>query len=194
MKILDWKERINVKELEEVNKTLKSGGLVIFPTETVYGLGADATNDEAVKKIFLAKGRASDNPLIVHLGDKEHITKYAEISSQIEQKLIDVFMPGPFTLILKKKDNIPYNVSAGLDTVGIRIPSNDIAHAILAKSKLPIAAPSANISGKPSGTDITDIKEEFNDKVDYIIDGNVTDIGLESTVVKVIDGILCFCG
>ena len=142
MKILDWKEWINVKELEEVNKTLKSGGLVIFPTETVYGLGADATNDEAVKKIFLAKGRASDNPLIVHLDDKEHITKYAEISSQIEQKLIDVFMPGPFTLILKKKDNIAPSVTVGLDTVGIRIPSNKIANTILASSNLAIAAPS----------------------------------------------------
>ena len=189
MKIFDWKNKINVHELEEVNKCLKSGGLVIFPTETVYGLGADATNEDAVDKIFIAKGRANDNPLIVHLDNKNSIKKYAFISNNIEQKLIDAFMPGPFTLILKKKDNIPNNVSANLDTVGIRIPSNKIANTILYTSGIPIAAPSANVSGKPSGTDINDITYEFDGKVDYIIDGSNTDIGLESTVVKVIDGI-----
>ena len=189
MKILDWKEKINVHELDEVIDCLKSGGLVIFPTETVYGIGADATNSKAVDDIFIAKGRANDNPLIVHLDNKSNIEKYAYISNEIEQKLIDSFMPGPFTLILKKKDIIPSNVSAGLSTVGIRIPSNKIANTILTYSSIPIAAPSANVSGKPSGTDIDDIKDEFNNKVDYIIDGGNTDIGLESTVVKVIDGI-----
>ena len=189
MKIFDWKNKINVHELDEVDKCLKSGGLVIFPTETVYGLGADATNVNAVDSIFKAKGRANDNPLIVHLDSKNSINKYAIISNQIEQKLIDTFMPGPFTLILKKKDNIPSNVSAGLDTIGIRIPSNKIANIILYTSGLAIAAPSANTSGKPSGTDINDIINEFDGKVDYIIDGNNTDIGLESTVVKVIDGV-----
>ena len=103
MKILDWKENINNEELAEVNKCLKSGGLVIFPTETVYGLGANATNKEAVDNIFIAKGRANDNPLIVHLDCKESIEKYAIISNDIERKLIDTFMPGPFTIILKKK-------------------------------------------------------------------------------------------
>ena len=189
MKILDWKDNIKENELFEVCNSLKEGKLVIFPTETVYGIGANALDNKAVDEIFIAKGRANDNPLIVHLDNKESITKYAYISNDIEKKLIDSFMPGPFTLILKKKGNIPYNVSAGLDTVGIRIPSNNIAHTILEKSKLPIAAPSANVSGKPSGTDINDIKEEFNNKVSYIIDGNVTDIGLESTVVKIIDNI-----
>ena len=189
MKILDWKEKINDNELNEVCEALKNGELVIFPTETVYGIGANAKNSRAVDDIFIAKGRANDNPLIVHLDCKESITEYAYISNEIEEKLINTFMPGPFTLILKKKDIIPNNVSAGLDTVGIRIPSNKIANRILAESKLPIAAPSANVSGKPSGTDILDIKDEFNNKVAYIIDGNNTDIGLESTVVKVIDGI-----
>ena len=187
MKILNWKEKINVHELDEVNKCLKSGGLVIFPTETVYGLGADARNSEAVNNIFKAKGRANDNPLIVHLDSKSNISKYAEITNEIEEKLIDAFMPGPFTIILKKKDNIPSNVSAGLDTVGIRIPSNEIANTILYTSGIPIAAPSANVSGRPSGTNIDDIIQEFDGKVDYIIDGDNTDIGLESTVVKVID-------
>ena len=189
MKILNWKENINEYELDCVIDTLKSGGLVIFPTETVYGIGADATNSKAVDDIFIAKGRANDNPLIVHLDNKNNIEKYAYISNEIEQKLIDSFMPGPFTIILKKKDIIPNNVSAGLCTVGIRIPSNKIANTILTYSSIPIAAPSANVSGKPSGTDIDDIKDEFNNKVDYIIDGGNTDIGLESTVVKVIDGI-----
>lgn len=189
MKIFDWKEKINVRELDQINNCLKSGGLVIFPTETVYGIGADATNKEAVDNIFRAKGRANDNPLIVHLDCISSIHKYADVTNGMEQKLIDAFMPGPFTIILKKKDNIPTNVSAGLDTVGIRIPSNFIANTILTTSLVPIAAPSANVSGKPSGTDIHDITEEFKDKVDYIIDGNITDIGLESTVVKVIDGI-----
>ena len=189
MKILDWKDNINKDELKRVIDSLKSGGLVIFPTETVYGIGADATNSKAVDDIFIAKGRANDNPLIVHLDNKNNIEKYAYISNEIEQKLIDSFMPGPFTLILKKKDIIPSNVSAGLSTVGIRIPSNRIANTILTYSNIPIAAPSANVSGKPSGTDIDDIRDEFNNKVDYIIDGGNTDIGLESTVVKVIDGI-----
>ena len=189
MKILDWKEDINKDELDLVNKCLSNGKLVIFPTETVYGIGADARNSQAVDDIFIAKGRANDNPLIVHLGNKEDISKYAIIQNEVEEKLINAFMPGPFTIILKKKEIIPNNVSAGLDTVGIRIPSNKIANTILSTSNIPVAAPSANVSGKPSGTNINDIINEFDNKVDYIIDGGNTDIGLESTVVKVIDGV-----
>ena len=189
MKVLNWKNNINKDELTDVSNCLKNGGLVIFPTETVYGIGAVATDELAVNRIFEAKGRANDNPLIVHLSSIDEIEKYAIISNEIEEKLIDTFMPGPFTLILKKKEIIPSNVSAGLDTVGIRIPNNKIAHAILEKDNLPIAAPSANVSGKPSGTNVLDITNEFNGKVDYIIDGDNTDIGLESTVVKVIDNI-----
>ena len=189
MEILDWKTEIKQAELNKVNKALAQGKLVIFPTETVYGIGADATNAKAVDSIFTAKGRANDNPIIVHLGSKEDIEKYAHIRNNIEKKLIDAFMPGPFTIILKKRDNIPNNVSANLDTIGIRIPSNSIANTILKTSGIPVAAPSANISGKPSGTNIEDIKEEFQDKVAYIIDGGNTDIGLESTVVKVNDNI-----
>ena len=189
MELIDWKDRVNEFELKKINNCLKSGGLVIFPTETVYGIGALATNKNAVDNIFIAKGRANDNPLIVHLANKSEITKYAYISNEIEQKLIDTFMPGPFTIILKKKSIIPNNVSANLDTVGIRIPSNKITNTLLSYNNLPIAAPSANISGKPSGTNINDIIDEFKDKVDYIIDGSNTDIGLESTVVKVKDNI-----
>lgn len=191
MKLLNWKEKIITDELKEVSECLKNGGLVIFPTETVYGLGADARLDKSVDNIFKAKGRANDNPLIVHLSSVDEIEKYAYITNEIEKKLIDTFMPGPFTLILKKKNNIPNNVSANLDTVGIRVPSNKIAHAILEYNHIPVAAPSANLSGKPSGTNIKDIISEFQNKVDYIIDGSSTDIGLESTVVKVIDNVPC---
>lgn len=185
----NWEKNINTKELIEVCNKIKAGGLVIFPTETVYGIGANALDEIAVKKIFVAKGRPSDNPLIVHVSNKNQILEITENISEIEQKLIDSFMPGPFTLILKKKNIIPITVSAGLDTIGVRMPNNEIAKAIIENSGVPIAAPSANISGKPSGTNIEDIRKELENNVDFVIDGGKTKIGLESTVVKVIDNI-----
>ena len=180
---------IKEDNLSLASEELKKGNLVIFPTETVYGLGANALNYDAVNKIFDVKNRASNNPLIVHLKDKNDINKYAYISNEIEQKLIDTFMPGAFTLILQKKDIIPNNVTCNMDTVGIRVPINPIAHNLLSHLDFPIAAPSANISGKPSGTKASDIFLEFNGKVEYIIDGGESDIGLESTVVKVINDV-----
>lgn len=180
---------INQKELDLAKESLEKGNLVIFPTETVYGLGANALSLTSVDKIFKAKNRASNNPLIVHLKDKSDLSKYAIIENDIEQKLVDTFMPGPFTLILKKQNIIPDNVTCGLETVGIRIPIDDIAHSLLEKVTFPIAAPSANLSTKPSGTKVSDIYDEFNNKVDYIIDGGESVIGLESTVVKVIDNV-----
>lgn len=183
MKILTKDELLIAKE------ELDKGGLVIFPTETVYGLGANALDSKAVDKIFEAKNRASNNPLIVHLKNKNEISKYATIKNDIEQKLIDSFMPGPFTLILQKKDIIPNNVTCNLDTVGIRIPIDEIAHNLLDILDYPIAAPSANVSTRPSGTNVNDIFQEFNEKVAYIIDGGDSTIGLESTVCKVIDGV-----
>ena len=184
-KIFDFKENINDKELEEVTNALKMSKLVVFPTETVYGIGANALDKNAVDKIFVAKGRPTDNPLIVHVSDKEMIDKITFDISEIERTLIDTFMPGPITIILKKKDIIPDNVTCGLDTVGIRMPENEIARKIINKSGIPIAAPSANISGKPSGTNVSDIKDELLGKVDYIVDGGNSNVGLESTVVKV---------
>ena len=189
MELIDLTSNISQTKLQEINNYLKEGKLIIFPTETVYGLGAIATDDKAVKKIYIAKGRKSDNPLIVHLSSVSEIEKYAHIENEIERKLINTFMPGPFTIILKKKDNIPSAVSGGLDTVGIRVPSNKIAHSILSHNNLPIAAPSANISGRPSGTNIEDIYNEFKDKVSCIINGGNSQIGLESTVVRVVDNI-----
>ena len=188
-KIINFKETINQKELEEIGSTLRNGKLVIFPTETVYGIGANALDAKAVDDIFKAKGRANDNPLIVHVANFDMIHELTYEPTPIEKHLMDAFMPGPFTLILKKKKVIPDNVSAGLDTVGIRMPENDIARKIIEEANVPVAAPSANISSRPSGTKIEDIKDEFDGKVDIIVDGGETKIGIESTVVKVIDGI-----
>ena len=182
----NWREKTNTEELKVICNLIKNGELVIFPTETVYGIGANALDKDAVSKIFIAKGRPADNPLIVHIADKRDIEKYVREITPVEQKLIDTFMPGPFTLILPKKDIIPDIVSGGLDTIGIRMPSNVIARGIISFSGVPVAAPSANVSGKPSGTSIEDIRKELEGKVSAIIDGGETEIGLESTVVKVI--------
>ncbi len=189
MKIYDWKQTINKDELNNVVNALYNSNIIVFPTETVYGIGCDAFNDEAVKKIFEAKGRPSDNPLIVHVSNISMLKRCIKNISSIEEKLIDSFMPGPFTLILQKSEIIPHSVTAGLDTVAIRMPNNNIAKEIIESFGKPIAAPSANISGRPSGTRIADIKEELGDKVYALIDGGNTKIGLESTVVKVINNI-----
>ena len=149
---------INSNELDKAIKSLNKGNLVIFPTETVYGIGANAYDATAVNKIFIAKGRPQDNPLIVHVATKQQIDDITLSRTPVEQKLIDNFMPGPFTLILPKSDKIPDVVSSGLPTIGVRMPNNFIASAIIARSGVPIAAPSANISGKPSGTSVEDIR------------------------------------
>ena len=181
----NWKENINTEELKNVANLIKNGEIIVFPTETVYGIGANALDKNAVKKIFIAKGRPSDNPLIVHVANKQDIGRVALTPSAVEQKLIDAFMPGPITIILRKKAVIPDIVSAGLDTVGIRMPSNKIANKIISAAGVPIAAPSANISGKPSGTRLKDIRDELESKVSVMIDGGETEVGLESTIVKV---------
>lgn len=180
---------LNEQELDTAVEEIKKKNIVIFPTETVYGIGADCTDSNAVEKIFIAKGRPNNNPLIVHLSDIDKIKDYAIIENDIERKLIESFMPGPFTIILKKKSNISSFVTCGLDTVGIRIPSNEIAHKFLEKVGVGIAAPSANLSSKPSGTNVQDIINDFDGKIDYIIEGGESRVGLESTVVKIINGI-----
>lgn len=185
-KYINFKKEYNEEEIKLVAEEIKTGNLVIFPTETVYGIGANAFNEEACKNIFKAKGRANDNPLIVHVNNEEMIKLVAKEPNELENRLIKAFCPGPFTIILKAKNSIPNIVTAGLDTVGIRMPSNKIANKLIEYANLPIAAPSANASGKPSGTKIEDIKKEFEGKVSVIIDTGMVDIGLESTVVKVI--------
>lgn len=188
-KVFDFKDGIVENELVEAADAIRSGKLVIFPTETVYGIGANALSEEAVSNIFLAKGRASDNPLIAHISNFEMLKDLVMEVSPLEQKIIDAFWPGPLTIILPKKKIVPYKVTAGLDTVAIRMPENEIALKLIEKSKVPIAAPSANVSGRPSGTNIEDIIEELSDKVSIIIDGGPTNIGVESTVIRVVDDI-----
>ncbi len=183
------KKSTEYSKLEIAGKIIQDGGLVLFPTETVYGLGANGLDEEAVKKIYIAKGRSSDNPLILHISDVEMLSKIATDISDIEFKLMNAFWPGPFTIILNKTDIVPSVVAGGLNTVGVRMPSGEIAQRLIRYAGVPIAAPSANISGKPSGTNIEDIYPELNEKVDYIIDGGESKIGVESTVVRVVDGI-----
>lgn len=184
---LDCTKEYKKEDLKDAAKCIKDGKLVLFPTETVYGIGANGLNPKAVSDIFVAKGRKTDNPLILHVSSQKMINGIAVITSQIEQKLIDTFFPGALTLVLKKKECVPNIVTGNLDTVGVRMPSNTIAHDLIELAGTPIAAPSANISGKPSGTNIDDIFEELHNKVSYIINGGETDIGVESTVVRVID-------
>ncbi len=171
------------KELEEAGEIIRNGGLVAFPTETVYGLGASALNADAAEKIYAAKGRPSDNPLIVHICDKSQIEALAREITPAAKKLIDAFMPGPFTIILKKRENIPDAVTAGLDTVGIRFPQNSVAVKFIAAAGTPIAAPSANISGKPSPTKAEHVIHDMDGRIDAIIDGGDCAVGVESTIV-----------
>jgi L-threonylcarbamoyladenylate synthase len=175
--------------LENAGDILRSGGLVVFPTETVYGIGADALCPSAVSKIFSAKGRPSDNPLIAHISGWDMLDILVRNVGDIERRLMVAFWPGPFTIILKKTERVPYETTGGLDTVAVRMPSNRIAQQIIEYANTPIAAPSANISGRPSGTNISDIINELKDHVDMFIDAGHSDIGVESTVVRVIDGV-----
>ena len=162
---------------------INKGGLVAFPTETVYGLGADATNPFASKRIYEAKGRPSDNPLIIHIYDLEQIKDYAGEIPDIAYVLAKRFWPGPLTMILKKKDIIPSETSGGLDTVGIRMPSDEVAREFLKYTSVAVAAPSANKSGRPSPTLASHVYEDMNNKIDMIIDAGDVEIGLESTIV-----------
>ncbi len=189
-KYIDLKNEFNIEKIKEPAEAIKNGKLVIFPTETVYGIGANALNEEAVKQIYIAKGRASDNPLIAHISNLEMLRNLVTEVGPIEQKLIENFWPGPLTIVFNKKPIVPNIITAGLDTVAIRMPSNKIAHELIEMSGCPIAAPSANVSGKPSGTIIEDIIDELDGKVECIIDGGKVDIGLESTVIRVVDNVV----
>ena len=186
-KYANLKQNYDINKIREEAEEIKNGNLVLFPTETVYGIGANALDSNAVSNIFKAKGRASDNPLIVHICDINMLDDLVKGVGQIEQNLMDNFWPGPLTIIFDKKECVPYSVTAGLETVGVRFPRNKVAQELIRFSNLPIAAPSANISGKPSGTKIEDIINELDGKVDYILDAGMTDIGVESTVIRVID-------
>ena len=173
-------------DLRRAADVLRRGGLVVFPTETVYGLGGDATDAEASEKIYAAKGRPSDNPLIIHIAEPADAEKYA-VTNPTYYRLAKAFMPGPLTVILPRREIIPLATTGGLETVAVRCPSHPVAHRLIALCGFPIAAPSANLSGKPSPTCAADVAHDMNGRVDMILDGGESEIGLESTIVK-IDG------
>ncbi|WP_274362438.1 L-threonylcarbamoyladenylate synthase [Paenibacillus thermotolerans] len=172
--------------LSEAAALLREGALVAFPTETVYGLGADARNTEAVERIFAAKGRPSDNPLIVHIADVEAAEQLAEHINETERRLIERFWPGPLTLVLPVRPGaVSPRVTAGLDTVAVRMPAHETALALIAQAGVPVAAPSANRSGRPSPTLARHVQEDLQGRIEGIVDGGPTDVGLESTVARV---------
>ncbi len=169
--------------LKEAAECIRKGGLVAFPTETVYGLGADSFNSDAVKKIYLAKGRPSDNPLISHIAHMDDVYLLAREVPENAKKLMEAYWGGPLTIILKRKENVPSVISAGLDTVSIRMPSHSVANMLIRLSNTAIAAPSANLSGSPSPTTFEHCRQDMDGRCDIIIDGGNCDIGVESTVV-----------
>ena len=178
-----WEDKKMRSKIKIAAEVLRRGGLVAFPTETVYGLGANALDSKAVKKIFEVKGRPTDNPLIVHVASKAEVYKLASEVPKEAEKLMNAFWPGPLTLILKKSEIVPNTTTGGLDTVAIRMPAHKIALTLIKESKVPVAAPSANLSGKPSPTSGEHVIRDLYGKIDVIIDAGETQIGLESTVL-----------
>ena len=173
-------------DIKNAAEIIKSGGLIAFPTETVYGLGGDGTNPDAARKIYSAKGRPSDNPLIIHIANPSDAEKYT-FTNETYYKLAERFMPGPLTVVMKAKDSVPKETRGGLDTVAVRCPSHPVAHRLIELSDRPIAAPSANLSGSPSPTSAHHVIDDMQGRVDMIIDGGDCEIGLESTIVKLED-------
>ena len=201
-----YPDEIDYAKILAAANILRSGGLVAFPTETVYGLGADATDKDAAQKIYAAKGRPSDNPLIIHVSSPEDAEKYA-YTCPLYKKLADAFMPGPLTVIMPKRSIVPDEVTGGLDSVAVRCPAHPVARALISAAGVAIAAPSANISGSPSPTCASHVIKDMQGRIDAIIDGGESEIGLESTIVKIVgekvvmlrpgaitaDALLCVC-
>ena len=184
IKINDTKN-INDEELKEAAQILRDGGLVAFPTETVYGLGGNALDEKAAGKIYAAKGRPSDNPLIAHVSCAAEVTPLVKYIPEAGKKLMDAFWPGPLTIIFPKSDIVPYGTTGGLDTVAVRMPVDPVANRLIALAGVPVAAPSANTSGRPSPTTADHVWQDLNGKIEKIIDGGPVGIGVESTIVDV---------
>ena len=184
IKINDTKN-INDEELKEAAQILRDGGLVAFPTETVYGLGGNALDEKAAGKIYAAKGRPSDNPLIAHVSCAAEVTPLVKYIPESGKKLMDAFWPGPLTIIFPKSDIVPYGTTGGLDTVAVRMPVDPVANRLIALAGVPVAAPSANTSGRPSPTTADHVWQDLNGKIEMIIDGGPVGIGVESTIVDV---------
>lgn len=177
---METKVTTSIKEAADV---IRRGGLVAFPTETVYGLGANALDEAAVSKIFVAKMRPADNPLIVHISDEKQLSKLVKKVNSTARSLIERYFPGPMTIVMEACDKVPCNVTAGLRTVAVRMPGNPVARDLLKECGVPVAAPSANLSGRPSPTTWEAVLEDMNGRIDCILRGDPTEIGLESTVV-----------
>ena len=188
-KYIDLLNDIDYTKLKEPAELIRNGGIVVFPTETVYGIGANALNENAIKKLYDIKKRPLNKPISLLVNSIDMIEQVAKDITKLDYALIKAFFPGPLTIILKKKDIVPNIVTANQDTVGIRMPANEIALKLIGYVGSPIATPSANISGKPSGTNLKDIMEDFDGKVDCFIDDGPRKIGLASTIVQVVDGI-----
>ena len=186
---LDFRKETNYDNLKVPAEILKQGGIVIFPTETVYGIGANALNEDAVKKIYEAKRRPRHKPISLLVSNMDMVKKVAKDITDLEYKLMKTFFPGPFTIILKKKDIVSDIVTCGGDTVGIRMPDLELTRKLIDLAGTPLATPSANISGKPSGTNLETIMADFKDSVDFYIDGGKSKLGIASTIVQVIDGV-----
>ena len=183
--IIEDRNHIKDEELKEAAGILRSGGLVAFPTETVYGLGGNALDEDAARKIYAAKGRPSDNPLIAHVSCVEEVEPLVKEIPEAGRKLMEAFWPGPLTMIFPKSDKVPYGTTGGLDTVAIRMPDDPVANRLIALAGVPVAAPSANTSGRPSPTTADHVWQDMNGRIEMIIDGGPVGIGVESTIVDV---------
>ena len=185
---LDLRESKDYEKLKVPAEIIKNGGVVIFPTETVYGIGVNGLDEKAIKKLYDIKQRPLEKPISLLVGNMDMVEKITKNITELEYKLMKAFFPGPFTIILKKKNIVPDILTSNQDTVGIRMPEEEIARKLIEYANVPIATPSANISGKKSGTNLKDIMKDFEHKVDFFIDGGESKLGIGSTIVKVIDG------
>ena len=183
--IIEDRNHIKDEELKEAASILRSGGLVAFPTETVYGLGGNALDEDAARKIYAAKGRPSDNPLSAHVSCVEEVEPLVKEIPEAGRKLMEAFWPGPLTMIFPKSEKVPYGTTGGLDTVAIRMPDDPVANRLIALAGVPVAAPSANTSGRPSPTTADHVWQDMNGRIEMIIDGGPVGIGVESTIVDV---------
>ena len=176
-------QHLTEKDIETAAAILREGGLVGIPTETVYGLGASGLNPDAVRRIFEAKGRPQDNPLILHIPDETWLERYCRNIPPAAYTLAEKFWPGPLTMILRRRENVPNAVTAGLDTVGVRCPDHPVTLAIIRAAGVPVAAPSSNLSGRPSPTCAAHMAEDMDGRIDAIVDGGPCGVGVESTIV-----------
>ena len=186
-KYINLENKLDYEELKIPAKIIKEGGIVIFPTETVYGIGTNGLNKEAIKKLYEVKQRPLNKPISLLVSNIEMVNQVAKNISKLEYKIMQNFFPGPLTIILEKKDIVPDILTANTNTIGIRMPSGEIARKLIEYAGVPIATPSANISGKPSGTNIKDIQKDFAGKVDCFIDNGESKLGIPSTIIRVIN-------